>query len=457
MSPDAATLDTLEARPQALKGQPAPAALRVAIIGAGPAGLSLALQLAQAIPELQITLFDARAPLAPAGASQAGDARTLALSLGTVQSFERMGLWERMRHHGPAQAITQVRVSQQQPSWSPGLGTRLAQWFGHPSQAPSPPRVCLSAEELGLPMLGAVLPYSPLLHVLEQVWLAQAASRPQRLISRFDCRVRALKPLSDSRVEVDADIAETHDLAVIAEGGVFADQAALSWPQGVSRDYQQVAWVGEAHLPLGRLDAVAIEHFTPQGPLALLPLAPAATHARFALVWCVSQADNPLAQWSDAQRLAVLNASLPAEAACVQALSPLKPFALGLHARLSQLESPSMVRIGNAAQTMHPVAGQGLNLAMRDVHELSSALKGVAWHVLDESERAAQLARVLAQWSRRRQADRWSLLATTDTLARLFVGHSPLLSSLRGWGLAGVDALPALRRQLARQMMFGLR
>jgi 2-octaprenyl-6-methoxyphenol hydroxylase len=104
------------------------------------------------------------------------------------------------------------------------------------------------------------------------------------------------------------------------------------------------------------------------------------------------------------------------------------------------------VRIGNAAQTLHPVAGQGLNLGLRDVFALVARL-----------EQAATVDQALAGVEWQRAPDRWGLIATTDFLARSFTWDLPGLSTVRGVGLGLVEHLPGLKKLLARQMMFGWR
>jgi len=104
------------------------------------------------------------------------------------------------------------------------------------------------------------------------------------------------------------------------------------------------------------------------------------------------------------------------------------------------------VRIGNAAQTLHPVAGQGLNLGLRDAHELIAALR---W--------AQDLDRALQRVEWARAADRWSMIGATDFLARSFTWKLPGAATARGLGLAALQALPPLKGWLARRMMFGNR
>lgn len=423
----------------------APPTLRLAIVGAGPAGLSLALQATRALPEARITVFDAR----PADLDVSRDARTLALSLGTVQELGRIGVWDAIAQSGQQAPISEVHVSQQQPT---------VLWPG-----PAQPQVSITAREQGVPQLGAVVSYGTLVAPLQTAWLEAVTRDEHRLAMRFGTPVRGLKRVA-SGVEVDADIAETFDVVVVAEGGVFADQPKLQWPQGLSRDYEQTAWVGQVRLDASAPDGVAYERFTPSGPAALLPLPPGPVRAggesgrRAALVWCVQRNDDPVAGLGEAQRLTVLNSIFPDRVGRILEMSPLKAFPLGLNAHTRLVSDESVVRIGNAAQTLHPVAGQGFNLAMRDVHELLDALKTQSWAAGDDAgTREMKVRRALRQFERRRQPDRLALVGTTDFLARSFTWPAPILATMRGLGLGAVQQLPPVKRLLARSFMFGWR
>ena len=420
---------------------------RIAVIGAGPAGLALALLAAQLLPRAEISLFDAR----PADKDVSGDPRTLALALGSVQLLQRLGAWPA----AGVQAITEVLVSQAPPT----LRLRGVADAVH-----------LRASDEAVPMLGAVLAYGTLVAGLQRAWQAAEVLAPQRLHSRFGRPVADLRNLGEGGVEVDAGIAERFDLAVVAEGGVFADQVrkapgpptdrsrgdpALSagLPRSgrfggtITHDYRQTAWVGTALLA-GATPGLAVERFTRDGPLALLPLPAAADgRARAALVWCVRSDDDPVASLSEAQRIAVLNTLLPEAAGTVVGLSPLKHFALGLNAERSLVDGAT-VRIGNAAQTLHPVAGQGLNLGLRDAMSLVQALRHA---------RPVELGALLRTLEWDRGPDRWAMIAATDFLARSFTWRWPGLPAARGLGLALLQAVPPLKSALARQMMFGRR
>lgn len=409
------------------------AELSLAVVGAGPVGLALALHAARALPDARVHVFDAR----PADLDVSRDPRTLALSLGSVQELERLGVWPSI---APAStAITAVHVSQQQPAL---LMSGLASVLRLP-----PPELLLTATECGVDQLGAVASYGAIVAPLQAAWFEAVAKEPRRLSARFGTPVAALKPAAGG-VEVDAGIAELHDLAVVAEGGVFSTQAR----KALAHDYRQTAWVGQVTLA-GPSDpataGTAYERFTPQGPAALLPLPPRDGAARAALVWCVDAADDPVHDLDDAQRLAVLNQVFHPRVGRLAAITPLKRFALGLNAERTLVEGRT-VRIGNAAQTLHPVAGQGLNLGLRDAHALVAALQAAPAAAGDFD---AALKRV--EWQR--APDRWALIAATDFLARSFTWQLPGLASARGLGLAALQALHPAKRRLARQMMFGWR
>ena len=407
-----------------------PSTLNLAVIGAGPVGLALALHAAQALPQASVTLFDAR----PADKDVSGDPRALALSLGSVQLLERFGAWRA----DLAQPILEVHVSQAPPSTTALLGN----WFGEPA-------LRIRAIDEAVPLLGAVLTYGGIVAPLQAAWLAVERADPQRLHSRFDAKVAALKNV-DGQVEVDAGIAERFDLAVVAEGGVFADaQRALPSLQprpSLRHDYRQTAWVGQVAFepnaaPGGTGAGVAFERFTRHGPAALLPL----KDGKAALVWCVPTDDDPVRELNDAQRVAVLNTIFHPAVGRIASMTPLKAFPLGLNAERT-LTDGRTVRIGNAAQTLHPVAGQGLNLGLRDAFELVRALA-----------KNADVDAVLRRLEWQRAPDRWGMIIATDFLARSFTWKLPGAGAARGLGIAALQALGPVKSAIVRQMMFGSR
>ena len=405
---------------------------KLAVVGAGPVGLALALHAAAALPDAEITLFDAR----PADRDVSGDPRTLALSLGSVQLLQRLGAWQPEK----GQPIREVHVSQQAPSLLAGLSAR----FGEPE-------LSIRADDEGVPMLGAVMSYGAIVQPLHDAWMAAERAEPKRLFGRFGAKVGALKnvdgPAAQRGVEVDAGIAERFDLAVVAEGGVFASAPKQELVDGrrspaLRHDYGQLAWVGIATFesPAGIGD-VAYERFTRHGPVALLPLA----DGRAGLVWCVDASDDGVNELNEGQRVTVLNTIFHPRTPRLASLSPLKRFPLGLSAERT-LTDGRTVRIGNAAQTLHPVAGQGLNLGLRDAYELVHSLA-----------RNRDVDAVLHRLEWQRAPDRWSMIAATDFLARSFTWTLPGAGAARGLGIAALQALKPIKSAIARQMMFGSR
>ena len=409
--------------------------LKLAVVGAGPVGLSLALHAAQALPEAEITLFDAR----PIDKDVSGDPRTIAVSLGSVQLLERLGAWR----PDDAQPITEVHVSQLAPSLLAGFASR----FGEPE-------LTIRAVDEAVPMLGAVLSYGKVVAPLQQVWLEAAARAPQRLFTRFGTGVAALKNVAGG-VEVDAGIVERFDLAVVAEGGVFAPTAKTVLVAGerspaLRHDYRQTAWVGTvtfADDTGAGTRGVAYERFTRHGPAALLPL----KDGRAGLVWCAASDDDPVRDLDASQRATVLNTVFHHSTPRIATVSPLKSFPLGLSAERT-LTDGRTVRIGNAAQTLHPVAGQGMNLGMRDAFELV--------HALSRPTTAAaplDIDAVLRRLEWQRAPDRWAMIAATDFLARSFTWVLPGAGAARGLGIAALQALGPVKSAIARHMMFGSR
>jgi 2-octaprenyl-6-methoxyphenol hydroxylase len=204
--------------------------------------------------------------------------------------------------------------------------------------------------------------------------------------------------------------------------------------------YPQDAVVARAHVE-PPAQGTAFERFTSEGPLALLPLA-----GSFAVVWSMSPARaRELVEASEEKFLDALataagrrvGRAVKVEARTVQPLS--------LRVRGARV-GPREVYVGNAAQALHPVAGQGLNLGLRDAWDLAQALRGAA----DPGDAAT-----LARYASYRRVDAGATIRVTDLLARGFVGSGRFARAARGAALTALDLLPAPRRFFARRMIFG--
>jgi 2-octaprenyl-6-methoxyphenol hydroxylase len=374
----------------------------IAIVGAGPLGLATALMLHR--EGLPVRLFDARPANAPSS-----EARVLALSEGSRQILGSLGAWPSK----PPTPITTIHVSQ--------LGS-----FGSTR---------MRASEEGVPALGHVLPATELIEQL-QARVAEAAIPIEydTLVGQGEPGPHGIRlPLSQQAGHARAAV-ET-PLVVCCEGSVRAERGALV------HDYQQRALLCRAEMADPHAQC-AYERFTPDGPLALLPLG-----EDYAVVWTqpAARAEALLAA-DDADWLAALQAAFGTQVRFT-AIRDRASYPLALKLRLNPT-APRCVWLGNAAQTLHPVAGQGLNLALRDAWELVEAIRDAQ----DPGD-----AHVLARYARSRALDRFAAAGFSDALVRSFGSRLPGLATARGLGLAALDALPPLRHFLARRMIFGAR
>jgi 2-octaprenyl-6-methoxyphenol hydroxylase len=388
----------------------APFDFDVTIVGAGPVGLALAGWLAKrsATQALSVALVDAREP-----EDAASDPRAIAVSQGS-----RMIL-EPLRWPGDATAIQRIHVSQR----------------GHFG------RTLIDHTEHGLPALGYVLRYGSIVHSLAEAvhatpvhWFrSTSALPPVQAPDGITLPIESAHVTRNLRTRI----------LVNAEGGLYHEQRGGNGT-GATRDYGQTALVGTVTLSAPQ-PHVAWERFTAEGPIALLPTG-GVRGADYALVWCCSPEEAARrAQLSDAAFLHELGLAFGDRMGRFTQIKGRASFPLGLNA-VDTLVKGRVVAIGNAAQTLHPVAGQGLNLGLRDAHALVDAL---AQHG------ATPVA--LASFAARRALDRRLTIGATDTLARLFTLDFPALATLRGLALTALEFVPPVKTALARQMMFGQR
>ncbi len=381
----------------------------IVIIGAGPVGGALALALADA--DLDVVALDSRAE----GAAARAD-RSLALSHGTRLIFERLGVWRRLAAIPDAVTpITAIDISQ-----AGGFGCMR-----------------LTADEQWLPALGYVVSYRALQNAID------AALKETRTTIRFGTTAVGIGGTpAHAAISIDRDEPEP----IVARLAVVADGANLT-VAGITRerrDYAQVAliakvWTERAH------GGIAYERFASDGPMALLPECD-----HYGLVWTLppAKADAMLAL-SDAAFLAALADHFGTRVTGFVRIADRRKFPLALEfAR--PLFSVRTVIIGNAAQSLHPIAGQGFNLGMRDAYELSRAI------IATPSDRLGEHT-MLQMYATRRRADRYAGIAFTHGLNRLFASDLPLVRWPRGLALALLDAMPPAKRAFTRAMMFGMR
>jgi 2-octaprenyl-6-methoxyphenol hydroxylase len=374
----------------------------VLIVGGGPVGAALALALRGT--GLALGLLEARAPGA------AADTRPIALSHGTRLILERLGVWERLAGATP---IRRIHVSQRG-----GFG-----------------RVELDARQAGVPALGYVLDYGQISAVLARA-LETAGG-----VDLIRATAVALEPGTGAATVV-IDAAGTGRvgarLLAVADGG------ALPVARLRVRDYGQAAVSARVSCNLPHRN-VAYERFTAEGPLALLPMEEA-----LALVWTTApERARQLCDLSEGGFLARLQESFGSRLGGFKSASGRAWFPLALKVA-DRIADPRTVVVGNAAQMLHPVAGQGLNLGMRDAWELAALIRDCDRARIGGPE-------LIRAYTARRRLDRGGGILFTDSLVRLFSNELAALRLARGLGLAALGVIPPARDYLARRMIFGAR
>ena len=382
----------------------------LAIIGGGLVGasLALALQAGAKARGWKIVLIE---PFAPGNSYQPSyDARSSALSYGARQIYERLGLWQSIAPR--AEPIKDIHVSDR----------------GRFSTAR------LSALEEGVPALG---------YVVKNAWLGQCLWKgldPDVISWRCPAEVTRMQPLEDGyRLTLNDETTLDCDLAVLADGG----RSGLREQLGIhvsKRPYDQSALIANI-TPSQAHGGMAFERFTEEGPMALLPL----PENRCALVWT--------RLGMDAERLAALD-----ERSFLSELQGVFGYRLGtlkqVGARhlypLTLIEAQEQVRphlavLGNAAHSLHPIAGQGFNLSLRDADALARTL-------LASDEKLGDFATLLS-YQQRQTLDQQLTIGFSDQVTRLFGSDQTLISLGRNLGLLGLDLLPPAKRWFARQAM----
>ncbi len=377
----------------------------VAIAGGGMVGLSLAAALAE-LP-LDVVVIE---PVAPESAEQPSfDSRTTALSSGSRRVLEGIGAWPSLASR--ATPIRRIHVSER------GI-------FG---------TATLEAGEQGLAALG----YTIENRLLGQALRERVAGFPR--ICLCPARVAGLEPGADT-VRLSTDTGETFEarLLVAADGAQSAVRSALGIGASVS-EYGQHAVI--AHIDTTKFhDYTAFERFTETGPLAILPI----VEGRSAIVWTLApEAAHRAVALSDAEFLTELQQAFGLRLGRFSRVGRRQAYPLAL-TQAERLTAPRAAVLGNAAQSLHPVAGQGFNLALRDVAMLAELVaKG------GDPGAPALLARY-AEW---RAPDREAVVRFTDSLVRGFGLPLGPLRRARGQGLVLFDLLRPVKREFARRTM----
>ncbi len=397
-------------------------ASRVVIAGGGMVGVSLALALERQAPSLDVTLVESF-PLEPPEAgfedsyTPSFDARSTALSYGSSLLYSGWGLWDGIA--AQVRLIDTIHVSEQGR-----FGSTL-----------------MRAADYHWPALG---------YVVENAWLGNSLLR-----ALLDGSVRTVSPARVERAESRDDGASLvleggdrleADLLVVADGANSSLRTSLGIGHREHRYAQQAIIANIGH----RLDheGRAFERFTPRGPLAMLPLPrePGASRARSALVWTLPQADaEALLDSSDGDFLARLQKEFGYRLGRLEQLGKRHSYPLALVEAEEQVRS-GVVVMGNAAHALHPVAGQGFNLALRDVARLASCLAQAV-----ECGTSPGDLEVLLGYRDAQATDQAQTTAFSDRLPDLFMQEDLAVSALRDLGLFALDLAPGLKREFVRR------
>ncbi|MDQ8038473.1 MAG: 2-octaprenyl-6-methoxyphenyl hydroxylase [Pedobacter sp.] len=401
------------------------AAADVVIVGGGMVGVTLALLLARE-PSLRITLVEAIAlppvlPGEPLPYRPSFDARNTALSRKTVATYRELGLWDELQSH--ATPIHQIHVSER----------------GHFGMAR------LVAEEEKVESFG---------QVIENAWLGLVLLRA--LKSRPNVRILdgvKLTGLKPGATQMTAELLRDGEAFTLSAPLLVAADGAQSVSRqflGVSAEttsYEQVALVTTVatHLPH---ENIAYERFTEHGPIALLPLPSSAEEQRRSVVWTLPLGqEKALIDCSDEEFLAQLQAAFGKRAG--RFVKTAKRFAFPLALTVAHAQSqPRAVIIGNAAHSLHPVAGQGFNLCLRDCLALTERLHRVHREGGDIGDFA-----LLQDYEKVRLEDQLNVIRFSDGIVRGFSNNTPGLTLARNVGMVTFDLLPAAKQALARYAM----
>lgn len=381
----------------------------IVIVGGGPVGATLALMLGQ--QGINVTVLEARAK----GAAYE-EKRALALSSGSREMLEKIGVWQQVKP-----SVTNINTI-------------------HISQQGSLGRSLLKAQDHQLEALGYVVYYGALAQALDDglkkcpsvqlIYEAQAQKIAHHAdFSTVDFQQNNIIQQLNSR------------LVVLADGGRSLDEI-----EGLTREtkaYGHDALIAKISAELPH-NGIAYERFTPNGPMALLP-----NGVRdFSLVWTgKSEYVAPLMQLSDAEFLEQFHAEFGDRVGKFLQVDKRMTFPLKL-SKLVETDFQYLVVIGNAAQTMHPVAGQGFNVGMRDAESLAKIILATS------SERLGD-ANMLAEYQKTRVKDTRNGLMFTDFLVNIFSNDFIGLHPLRSLGLGVFELFKPAKNFLVRKMSYG--
>lgn len=387
--------------------------MTVTIIGGGMAGATLALALSHlSRGTMQIDLVEAQAP--ESHDHPGFDSRAIALAQGTCRELTAIGIWPVLSPC--ATPISRVEVSDK----------------GHIG------KVQIAAGDYRLPALGYVIE----LHDTGKRLFDLVRKSPGVRLHCPSGLAYIRRKQASTAIILDDGEALDAQLVVAADGSrsPLAVQCGICWQE---KDYQQVAVISNIRttLPHGN---DAFERFTPHGPLALLPM----SRGRSSLVWCLPvERQAEIVSWDERQFCQALQQEFGWRLGHITDASQRQYYPLCLRTAERNI-SHRLALVGNAAQTLHPIAGQGFNLGLRDVMTLAETLM----HAAAQGEDVGEYT-VLYRYQQRRQPDQTGIVGITDGLIHLFVNSLPPLVVGRNIGLLAMAHIRSLRDALTRKTL----
>ncbi len=393
----------------------------VVVIGGGLVGASFACALSHAMAgqSTRILVTEAAESLQT---STSFDARSTALSFGSRQIYADLGLWEALAAY--ATPIQKIHVSDR----------------GHFGA------VRIDHQEMGVDALGYVAENQHL-----GVVLTEALANNPNIDYLCPAKIAALTPTAEG-YSVQVESSQQHGcivqagLVVLADGG----KSSLSQSLGISSavtHYEQSAIIANIAFTNPH-QHVAYERFTDSGPLAVLPLRSLAGENRGALIWTVAKDEaGEILALSEAQFLSRLQARFGHRLGAFTKCGTTAAYPLSLSVAREQIR-PGLVLLGNVAHSLHPVAGQGLNLALRDATVLATTLASAG----ARAERLGSM-KVLQDYVQHQQRDQDATIDFSHYMTQLFSSDHPALVWARKFGLFSIDLVPAFKRGFARQAM----
>ncbi len=382
----------------------------VIIIGGGPVGMALTLALRDS--GISSLLLEARGL-----PEKIEDPRPLALSHGSHLILRRLDVWNQLTQ---STAITTIHVSNR--------GN-----FG---------QTIITTHDAGVPTLGFVVNYHDLFNAMHKKLTASNADYiAGAIVTRLDTDENSgTVYFSYQNQEKKA----TAQLLVLADGGQLAKQIPNITYQ--THDYQQWAIVANIEAEK-KQTGIAYERFTSDGPVALLP-----NQKDFALVWTVNpEISKEIINLNDEAFLSRLHRHFGDRLGRFIGAGKRSAFPLALKFATS-VTTQRIALIGNAAQTLHPVAGQGFNLGLRDAYELADEMIST-----NSTSNEIGTSAMLLRYRQKRQIDSSAGRIFTDSLIKLFANKNGLLKQACGLGLSSLDCIPPLKRFVSRRMIFGAR